>query len=212
MILLDIVPNPVPEYIIPRHRDVVEVLFWFILAMVLPLIVVGTTTADVTFIPFTEFAFEVVTEEELMLLAVTVLPIILPMIVGVPLLTSIAWHPWFTVAVELVKVMEPMMLFLISTVPVPEYEIRLAKPPVFVCRFIEIDPLPVPDPIVLPVTVPILALPPDTQMPEKLPFVVDADELVLTAKLAMVLFCIDVVAAALAFTAIPVNLFVNVPA
>ena len=123
--------------------------------------------------------------EAYMLLLVEVLPIMFPITVGEPPLIYMPLQPC-DIAVEAVKVIDPIILFLISTVPEPEYEIRLATPPLFVCRFTAIDPFPVPEPIVLPEDVPILALPPDTQIPEKFPLAVEALEFVLTEKFLMV--------------------------
>ena len=66
------------------------------------------------------------------------------------------------------------------------YEIRLAEPPLLVCKLTLMEPLPVAAPIVFPVVVPIFAFPAVTVIPEKFPLIVAADEFEFTEKFAIV--------------------------
>jgi len=92
-----------------------------------------------------------------------------------------------TEAVVPLHVQAPMVLFWIEMVPVDEELIPTNNPPDVVEVAVN-DPVPVVAPMVLPVTVPILASPEVTFIPHNIPLVVVAPLLVVNAIEAMVLF------------------------
>ena len=92
------------------------------------------------------------------LFAMTVLPIVFPLMVFVPLVTCIPAIEWEILVVEPVVVMEPIVLFEIVVIPLLPLPIPNVTPAlVDVC--VLIAPVVAPLPIVLPVTVPMFTRP-----------------------------------------------------
>ena len=106
-------------------------------------------------------------ELALILFAVTVLPIVLLLIMVVPA-SSVLHIPNklvdFVLALEVV--IEPMVLFCISTVP--ELQFIMPNKPASVVEFVNvIDPVPVLLPIILPDEVPIFTVPASIRIPNQ---------------------------------------------
>jgi len=190
--LLEIVPKPVPEFMIPLKLELVPALFWVMLATVFPVIFTALVTALAISIPYTTLVLVREVLVALRLLATLALPTVLFVIsteAGAPFM---AMPRIFTEPVpEFATAIPPMVLLdtlMAPGVPVPTMiPENTGAVDVVVCVNVT---LPVEDvlPSVLPVVFPILKEPVTAEISDCAVDVL-AD---VTAMLRMVFPCIEV--------------------